>query len=121
MHTLFAGLQTISTELKPLVILLDSLDQLSPSHQAHGLLWLPRTLPPNVHLVVSTLPDEYDLLKTLREAVAEPSHFVEIKPLGQSVGLDVLRSWMTEVCTLPYWLVGVWLDNVLEGTDSCIC
>lgn len=46
-----------ATKKKPLVILLDSLDQLSPNGGGRELSWLPRTLPDNVKMVVSTLPD----------------------------------------------------------------
>lgn len=40
-----------------LVLFLDSLDQLDPSHGARQLSWLPRHLPPHVKIVVSTLPE----------------------------------------------------------------
>ena len=80
-----------------MVILLDSLDQLSPSHHAHSLLWVPRVLPANVRFVLSTLPEEYDLLKIMHTIVTEQNHFIEILPLGQNVGLEVFDSWLSEV------------------------
>jgi len=46
---------------QPLWIILDALDQLTASHQAHALRWLPTTLPDHVRLVVSTaLPQAED-------------------------------------------------------------
>jgi hypothetical protein len=38
---------------KPLFLFLDALDQLTASHQAHSLAWLPGSLNPHVRLVVS--------------------------------------------------------------------
>ena len=43
---------------QPLVIMLDSLDQLSPLHGARKLTWFPRKLPAHVKFIVSTLPDQ---------------------------------------------------------------
>lgn len=94
------NLQTVSEvgSQRPLILVLDSLDQLSPSRQATSFLWLPHTLPANVHVVVSTLPDsECGLLMALRSIVTEPSHFIDILPLGPSVGLNALCCWMSEV------------------------
>lgn len=42
----------------PLVIILDSLDQLHPENGARLLKWLPGSLPPYCRIVVSTLPDD---------------------------------------------------------------
>ena len=56
----------VCTHERPLFILLDSLDQLSNSHRAHNLVWLPTKLPANVRMLVSTLPDENNILKTLK-------------------------------------------------------
>ena len=39
---------------RPLVLLLDGLNQLSFEHRADRLNWLPRTLPADVHLILST-------------------------------------------------------------------
>ncbi len=42
----------------PVVLILDSLDQLDPEGGARQLSWLPTTLPPHVKLLVSTLPEQ---------------------------------------------------------------
>jgi WD40 repeat protein len=44
----------LATIDRPLVLLLDALDQLSPSDRAGDLIWLPAGLPAHVHIVVST-------------------------------------------------------------------
>jgi len=43
---------------KPLVILLDSLDQLDAANNAKSLFWLPTKLPPYVKIIVSTIEEE---------------------------------------------------------------
>ena len=56
-----------ATKEQPLVILLDSLDQLSPQDGARKLIWFPRQLPLHVKFIVSTLPDEeYKCFPTLK-------------------------------------------------------
>ena len=45
-----------------LVLILDSVDQLSETYGAHRMVWLPRVLPANVFLLVSMLSDRYDCL-----------------------------------------------------------
>lgn len=56
-----------ATKELPLVILLDSLDQLSPLDGARKLTWFPRKLPLHVKFIVSTLPDEeYKCFPTLK-------------------------------------------------------
>ena len=45
-----------ATEQKPLLIFLDSLDQLSAADGAHRLSWLPSVLPQHVRIVVCDTP-----------------------------------------------------------------
>ena len=54
----FPSFLSSATKDHPLVIILDSLDQLSPLHGARKLIWFPRQLPPHVKFIVSTLPDQ---------------------------------------------------------------
>ncbi|KAH3785450.1 hypothetical protein DPMN_163540 [Dreissena polymorpha] len=42
----------------PLVVILDSLDQLDTSHNGRSLTWLPASLPPHCKVIVSSLPEE---------------------------------------------------------------
>lgn len=46
-------LEQVSQQGSALLIVLDSVEQLSDQHHAHKLGWLPTDLPPNVHVVVS--------------------------------------------------------------------
>lgn len=51
----------------PLVVILDSLDQMDPSYNARELAWLPTLFKANVKLIVSTLEDpEYEAFPALQ-------------------------------------------------------
>ena len=51
----------------PVVILLDSLDQLDPALNARQAFWVLKKLPENVRMIVSTLPeDQYEALPALK-------------------------------------------------------
>ena len=51
---------------KPLVIILDSLDQFDPANGSRQLGWLPKQLPKNVKMIVSTLPEpQYECFQKL--------------------------------------------------------
>ena len=84
-----------ATQERPLVIFLDSLDQLASAHKAHNLAWLPRSLPPHVHLVLSTLPYEHDILETLKTLYPDEDNYVEVLPLGQHLSFNLVREWLT--------------------------
>ena len=61
-----------ATKEQPLVIIFDSLDQLSPLHGARKLTWFPRQLPAHVKFIVSTLPDqEYKCFPALKVSCIE--------------------------------------------------
>ena len=67
MFDAFPGFLSSATKEQPLVILHDSLDQLSPLDGARKLTWFPRQLPLHVKFIVSTLPDEeYKCFPTLK-------------------------------------------------------
>ncbi|KAH3895482.1 hypothetical protein DPMN_019647 [Dreissena polymorpha] len=51
----------------PLVVILDSLDQLDTSHNGRSLMWLPASLPPHCKIIVSSLPKEkYETFPALK-------------------------------------------------------
>ena len=57
----------LASTTRPLLLILDSLDQLDPSHNARQLQWLPAKLRPNVKIIVSTLPDaQFECLPVLQ-------------------------------------------------------
>ncbi|OCU00805.1 NACHT domain- and WD repeat-containing protein 1 [Xenopus laevis] len=92
----FHQLLTTVSERKAesLVLFFDSLDQLSPSEGAHHLHWLPKECPANVYIVVSTLPEEGGILKTLQDSVTEPESYIEVKPLSAEQGSQMIEMLM---------------------------
>ena len=79
---------------KNLCIFLDSVDQLSPSDGAHTMNWLPKSLPPNFHLVVSMLPEEHNCLATLRSVLPFSECYVHVDAMPVSTGIEILNSWL---------------------------
>ncbi|XP_077990677.1 NACHT and WD repeat domain-containing protein 2-like [Glandiceps talaboti] len=80
---------------RPLIIFLDSLDQLSAAEGSHRMTWLPRELPPYTALVVSTLPEEHGILDTL-QAILNPvtTRFMEVKELSVDDSMKIMESWL---------------------------
>nr|XP_022332826.1 uncharacterized protein LOC111130267 isoform X3 [Crassostrea virginica] len=54
----FAQRISQASKSEPLVIILDAVDQLSEEHEGHKMSWLPKGLPDNVKLIITTNPDE---------------------------------------------------------------
>ncbi len=79
---------------KPLIIFLDALDQLSDTDNARNLAWLPADLPPNVRLIVSTLPGE--CLKALAGKLPEQNR-QEVQPMSVEDGKAILSAWFEGV------------------------
>jgi hypothetical protein len=82
----------LATTDNPLVLFLDSLDQLSAAHHARSLIWLPADLPENVRLIVTTRPGEY--LVALRNKLPQ-DNIVELGPLSLEEGSILLDRWLT--------------------------
>lgn len=86
-----AMLQKVSEDGETLVLILDSLDDLSRANNAHKLHWIPKEIPPNVHLVVSTLYDG-SRLKRLKALVGDDKFFFEVEPLNWDQGQDIINA-----------------------------
>ncbi len=83
----------LATAERPLVLFLDALDQLAESQNARSLFWLPKDLPDNVFLVVSTAPgDCWDKL----EAIIPPACRIDLRPLSASEGDRILEAWLVQ-------------------------
>ena len=82
-----------ATEERPLVIFLDSLDQLSDLEGGRELKWLPTTLPPHVSIIVSTLPEEGRCLEVLRGKL-RLDVFVEVKAMDKVWSEESFGGWM---------------------------
>ena len=64
---------------RPIVLFFDALDQLDDSTSPGALMWLPRQVPKNTHIVVSTIPGQ--VLSQLRVQGGDPACTIELVPL----------------------------------------
>jgi len=76
---------------QPLVVILDSLDQLSASHGARDLAWLPAPPPAAVRMVVSTRPAD-----TLQALVRCGALVEELGPMAPDDSRELLQRWLGE-------------------------
>jgi len=60
---IFRKCLALATAEKPVLVFLDSLDQLSDTDNARALYWLPKELPEHARIVVSSLPELEDKLQ----------------------------------------------------------
>lgn len=81
---------------KTLVIILDSIDQLTSHDRAHLLNWLPLKIPSNVRIIVSMLPDVHCCLKNIRNRLCFEQRFIEV-PVMSIDNTDLL---ITRLCSL---------------------
>jgi hypothetical protein len=87
----------LATAEKPLILLVDALDQLSAADEAQRLAWLPSELPDHVHLVVSTLPDGIpEPVRRRLSRYAGERPFVAVQPLTTDDGAAILEGWLAE-------------------------
>lgn len=80
-------------ETRPLVLVLDSLDQLAPNNYAHKCGWIPMLTPRHVFIVVSTLPITYGILDTLRDKYND-RNMIRVPSLEDSLCMDILQVWL---------------------------
>lgn len=81
---------------KPIIILLDSLDQLLAKNDAYLMKWLPTVLPSNVRIIVSTLPEEHEILDTLKKMFPDESNFVEVPSLPDDTGFEIIDKYLAK-------------------------
>jgi Domain of unknown function (DUF4062)/NACHT domain len=83
---------------RPLVLVIDSLDQLAPSHGARRLTWIPEPLPEHVRLVVSTrLGDTKEqLAQRLERARQREARLIELGPMSRDEGGKLLELWLSD-------------------------
>ncbi|KAJ8408417.1 hypothetical protein AAFF_G00258310 [Aldrovandia affinis] len=90
-HNLLAKM---SRQRDSLLLILDSLDRLSEANYAHKLRWLPKELPSNVHVVVSTRDSGPPLLETLQGMITAPENFFKVEQLGIDQGREIISTYM---------------------------
>ena len=95
----FLDLCSCASSTKPLVVIFDSIDQLMPAYNAYKMTWLPEILPSYVKIVVSSIDEGYDIVRSLREKYEHfGGNFVPVVPLGEKVGLTVIHRWLRTTC-----------------------
>ncbi|XP_052281860.1 NACHT domain- and WD repeat-containing protein 1-like [Dreissena polymorpha] len=78
----------------PLVVILDSLDQLDTSHNGRSLMWLPVHLPPHCKIIVSSLPEEkYEAFPALKKLFPDAERFIQVPELGERDAHSIVSSW----------------------------
>lgn len=86
-------LSEVSQQGNTLLILLDALDQLSDQHHAHKLHWLPASVPPNVHLVVS-MDTNSEVFANMRLKFRISGRFFEVERLSRDDGKQIVDSYL---------------------------
>jgi WD40 repeat protein len=95
------AITTLPTRARPLILMLDGLDQLDAGDDASGLQWLPSTLPAVVHVVLSVQQREGDkgpvaAAEDLYRACKTrwPEHILELAAFSAAEGSDLLDRWL---------------------------
>ncbi|GBP66177.1 hypothetical protein EVAR_81834_1 [Eumeta japonica] len=93
----FKHLLTMATEQQPLLLFLDSVDQLTGiGTENNKVSWLPTRLPPHCKIIVTCaceeanpeVSKEYDVL---RRMIDSEESFLEVKALGEDLAMQVLN------------------------------
>ncbi|XP_071805182.1 NACHT domain- and WD repeat-containing protein 1-like isoform X2 [Asterias amurensis] len=114
--TAFVKFLQFATKAKPLVIFLDSLDQLSADHGAHRLAWLPKTLPPHVALIVSTLPKEHGILDKLKERLPNSGQYIQVTQFSPEESTTIIKSWLV---TASKEMASSQFDIIAKAVNEC--
>ena len=77
----------------PLIIFLDSLDQLSFEHSAQKLRWLPKKLGKNVKIILSTYTDSKEVISQLK-SFFPAENFCLVPALGEKLSYEILIGWL---------------------------
>lgn len=89
--TAFQKCLSLARAEKPLLILLDALDQLTNNDNARSLNWIPAELPEYVRFVVSTLPGQS---LSILESKNPEANRLTLKPMKPVEGSDLLAAWL---------------------------
>ena len=101
----------------PLLLMLDSVDQLLPTDGAHKMNWLPKMLPANVFVVVSVLSVGYECLSVLHSIMPHPECYLEVCPMSVDSAGSILDVWLVSAGrTLTYDQRSLLLKTYLSCT-----
>ncbi len=85
----------LATPSKPLLVFIDSLDQLDDQNQGRSnLSWLPYKLPQNISVTVSTLPDIGGCLRYLKtQTTVSETQYLEVTSMSVDDATVTLHDW----------------------------
>lgn len=84
-------LSSVPAEKRPLLIVIDGLNQVVGGKDNGEIKWLPRRLPSGIHLMVTTTPDK-DLIRSLEK---RHFHFVSLHPLQESQRVLLVNQYLS--------------------------
>ncbi|XP_048120854.1 NACHT and WD repeat domain-containing protein 2-like isoform X1 [Alosa alosa] len=89
----FTELLDIASSSKyPLILMLDGLDQIPSSEGPQHMTWLPKTLPLNVKVIISTTYTKSGTLASLKTQYPDSNFFLELEPFKRSSCSQMLTS-----------------------------
>ena len=94
---LYQQLMSLSIKFpdKKILILLDSIDQLSTAD--YNIDWMFTDLPPNLKMIYSTLPNHGNILNHLKLMKGfDDSYFLEVKSLTKANVVTILEDWLSK-------------------------
>ena len=94
---MFKQLLALATIKKPMLIVLDALDQLHSADDAHLLAWLPIEIPEHVKIIISTTSDDAAVLLTTLRNRLKQSLFIELKGFSAIDADQTLSLWLDNI------------------------
>ncbi|XP_077058882.1 NACHT domain- and WD repeat-containing protein 1 [Siphateles boraxobius] len=85
-------LEDVSKQGDTLLLILDAVDQLLGANKPPNLDWIPKAIPPNVHIVFSTSDDCVEKCKSL---VSAEQNIFRVELLTDAQGKDVIDAYMS--------------------------
>ena len=102
-----ALLHSLDTHCHPLVLIIDSLDQLSEQNQPQNMRWLPPLLPPSVYIILSVMTqesvgtghgamkgDDSSLLSKCKFRIADADRYIDVPIILKDTGAAIVKQWM---------------------------
>ena len=90
----FHWLLSLASAAAPLMLVLDSIDQLMPAYNAYKVKWLPKVVPRHVKVIVSTIVEGYPIYDSLKALYTASDNFIEVTQLGEKLGLEIVYQWL---------------------------
>nr|XP_006629711.1 PREDICTED: NACHT and WD repeat domain-containing protein 2 isoform X1 [Lepisosteus oculatus]XP_015200347.1 PREDICTED: NACHT and WD repeat domain-containing protein 2 isoform X1 [Lepisosteus oculatus] len=144
LRELIVNLMSESSFHRPLIIVLDALEQLSDNDEARKLWWLPVHLPRSVRIIISTLPNKHGILQKLRCLIHDENNYIELLQRDRKMCSQVLKHQLLNVkrkvtsgqqiyvnealgkCTLPMFVNLIYREVMhwrshkdVDGTSLC--